>query len=102
MPKPGPSRYLTFATNPILSNFIGKFFFSCKLRLFVRIIFFENKTNFSLTCFKNQIKLKNSYQISFILCKILTFRPNCIFLGSVILHKLTTIAFTDMHSFGLA
>ena len=62
-------------------------------------IFFENKTNFSLTCFKNQIKLKNSYQISFILCKILTF--NCIFLGSVILHKLTTRAFTDMNSFGL-
>ena len=24
MPKTGSSRYLTFATNPLLSNFIGK------------------------------------------------------------------------------
>ena len=24
MPKPGSSRYLTLATNPLLSNFIGK------------------------------------------------------------------------------
>ena len=45
-----------------------------------------------LACFKNQIKFKNSYKISFKLCKISTF--NCLFLGSLILHKLPTIAFT--------
>ena len=28
-------------------------------------IFLKKKTNFSFTCFKNQIKFKNSYQISF-------------------------------------
>ena len=32
-------------------------------------------------------------------CKISKF--NCFFLGSVILHKLTTMAFTDTHSFGM-
>ena len=72
-------------------------YFSSKL--FIRIIYFKNETNFSVTCFKNQIKFKTSFQISFKLCKISTF--NCLFLGSVILHKLTTTEFTNMHRFGL-
>ena len=41
------------------------------------------------------MKFKNSDQISFELCKISIF--NCLFLSSVILHKLTTIAFANMH-----
>ena len=62
-------------------------------------MFFEYETNFSLTYFKNQIIFKNSDQISFKLCKISTF--NCLFLSSVILRKLTTIAFNNTHNFGL-
>ena len=93
MPKPGSSRYLTFATIPLLSNFIGKLNFSCKLiyfcyKLFVRIIFFEYEANFSLTYFKNPIEFKNSDKIYFKLCKISTFNMlNCLLLCLVILHK---------------
>ena len=47
------------------------------------MIFFENETKVGL----NQIKFKNSFK----LCKISTF--NWLLLGSVILSKLTTIAY---------
>ena len=76
MPKSDSSRHLSFATNPLLSIFLGnKIFYAnlhFSLKLFVRICF-ENETNFSLNFFKNQIKLKNSFQNSFKLCKISTF-----------------------------
>ena len=46
-----------------------------------------------------KIKLKNSFQNSFKSCKISIF--NFCFLGSVILHKLSTTAASDQHNFGL-
>ena len=46
----------------------------------------------------NQIKFENSFQNSIKLCKISTF--NCLFLF-IDLYMLTTIAFTNTHSFGL-
>ena len=45
------------------------------------------------------MKLKNSFQNSFKSCKISTF--NFCFLGSVILHILSTTASSDQHNFGL-
>ena len=54
--------------------------------------------SFSLTYYKNQIKLKNYFQNSLKGCKTSTF--SCFFLGLVILHKLSTITFTDTHNFG--
>ena len=42
---------------------------------------------------------KNDFQNSFKLCKISTF--NLFFLGSMILHKSSTAAFADKHTFGL-
>ena len=50
----------TFVANPFLGNFVGTLFFMqidiLVLNLFVRIIFFENETNFSINYFKNQVK----------------------------------------------
>ena len=60
-------------------------------------IFFGNETYFSSNYFENQIKFKNSFQNSLKLCKITTF--NCLFLFYK--YKLTTVAFTNMHGFGL-
>ena len=48
---------------------------------------------------KMQKKIENSFQNSFKLCQISAF--NCLFLGSVILCKLTTTVLTDIHIFGL-
>ena len=48
---------------------------------------------------ENQIKFKNYFQNSLKLCKISIF--NCLFLSTLIFLKLTTIAITDTHNFGL-
>ena len=36
MPKPGSSRYLTFATNPLLSNIIRKYIFFMQIDILVQ------------------------------------------------------------------
>ena len=64
MPKPDSSRYLTFATNLLLSNFIGKYNFFMQIEIFIhKNIFFGNETNFSLNYFGNQIKLNFFFKI---------------------------------------
>ena len=35
MPKPGSSRYLTFATNLLISNFTGKQFFFMQINILI-------------------------------------------------------------------
>ena len=54
-------KFMAFKTNPILTNFILKLFFHangyCSSKLFLRIRSFENKTNFILNNYTNQIKL---------------------------------------------
>ena len=52
-----------------------------------------------LTITEKQLKLKKSFKNSFQSCKISTF--NFRFLGSVILHKLSTTACSEEHNFGL-
>ena len=48
---------LTFVMNPLLSDFIGKFFMQIDIKSkFVRIILFKNEINFSLNYFRNQTK----------------------------------------------
>ena len=77
--------------------------FFVQLNIFAPIysegLFFENETNLGLNNYKKQIQLKNSFQNSFKSCKISNF--NFCFLGSVILHKLSTTASCDQHNFGL-
>ena len=59
------------------------------------MLFFENETNFGLNYYKKQFKLKNSFKSRKI--STLNFR----FVGSVILHKLSTTACSEEHNFGL-
>ena len=70
--KPGSSRHLTFAINPLFSNFIGNFF-------------------------TMQIDISVHNYSYFVLEKEINFSLNQWFC----LHKLTTMAFTDKHNFGL-
>ena len=60
--------------------------------------FFKMKQILVLTITENTKNLK-SFQNSFKSCKISTF--NSCFLGSVILHKLSTTACSEDHNFGL-
>ena len=62
-------------------------------------LFLENETNFSLNCYGKQIKFKNFLTNSFKSCKVSTF--NFRFLGSLILHMLSTTACSEEHNFGL-
>ena len=72
MSKPGACHQLSFATNPVLSNFIGKLpkFFLYNLTFQCQIImeseFFENEINSGLNNYRTQLKLKcfqNSFKI---------------------------------------
>ena len=72
--------------------------FLCQIIL-KEAIFLQNETNLGLNNYKKQIKLKIFFKKSFKSCKISNF--NFCFLGSVILHKLSTTASPDQHNFGL-
>ena len=63
------------------------------------MLIFLNETNFGLNYYRKQLKLKTSFQNSFKSYRISTF--NFRFLGSVILHKLSTTACSEEHNFGL-
>ena len=83
---------MSFFTNPVLGNFIGK------KKFFVQFhIFLPNYSGGGYFLKMKQIKLKISFQNSFKSCKIST----SIFSYSVILHKLSTTASSDQHIFGL-
>ena len=45
-------------------------------KLVIRKLFFENETHFSLNCFKNQTKIKNSLQNSFKLPYLLEYKSH--------------------------
>ena len=62
-------------------------------------LFFENETNFGLSYYTKQLKLKKYFQNIFKSFKNSTF--NSPFLGSVILHKLSTTACSEEHNLGL-